>query len=71
MILRPPETANSCPVCQRRSDRIHSWYRRRLSDLPWKSIPVPIEFQVPRVFCKSDGCLQRIFTERLPKTAPR
>jgi transposase len=71
MVLRPAGTANSCPVCQRRSDRIHSWYRRRLNDLPWEGIPVRIELQVRRFFCGSDGCPQRIFTERLPKTASR
>jgi len=71
MVLRPAGTANNCPVCQRRSDRIHSWYRRRLSDLPREGIPVCIELQVRRFFCVSDGCPQRIFSERLPKTPPR
>jgi transposase len=71
MILRPAGTGGRCPVCQRRSDRIHSWYRRRLSDLPWEGIPVCIELHVRRFFCGSDGCPQRIFTERLPKTARR
>jgi len=71
MVLRPGETDGSCPLCERRSDRIHSWYRRRLRDLPWEGIPVRIELRVRRFFCDSDSCPQRIFTERLPKTAPR
>jgi len=69
MVLRPAGANGSCPVCQRRSDRIHSWYRRRLHDLPWEGIPVRIELQVRRFFYDADGCPQRIFTERLPKTA--
>jgi transposase len=71
MLLRPARTDGGCPVCQRGSDRIHSWYRRRLLDLPWEGIPVRIELQVRRFFCDSDDCPQRIFTERLPQTAPR
>lgn len=71
MVLRPAGTEGSCPLCRRRFDRIHSWYRRRLRDLPWEGIPVRIELRVRRFFCDSDRCAQRIFTERLPKTAPR
>ncbi len=71
MVLRPTEKSSRCPACRRRSERIHSWYRRRLCDLPWEGIPVGIELQVRRFFCDSDDCPQRIFTERLAKTAPR
>ena len=71
MVLRPARERSCCPACQRRSDRIHSWYCRRLRDLPWEGIPVRIELRVRRFFCDSDDCSQRIFTERMPKTAPR
>ena len=71
MVLRPAREASSCPLCQRRSDRIHSWYQRRLRDLPWEGIPVRIELRVRRFFCDSGGCPQRIFTEQLAKSAPR
>jgi transposase len=71
MVLRPAQEQSCCPACHSRSDRIHSWYCRRLCDLPWEGIPVRIELQVRRFFCGSDGCPQRIFTEQLPKTAPR
>ena len=54
MVLRPAGADGSCPVCQRRSDRIHSWYHRRLHDLPWEGIPVRIELQVRRFFCDSN-----------------
>jgi transposase len=71
MVLRPARERSCCPACHRRSDRIHSWYRRRLRDLPWEGIPVRIELRVRRFFCDSDGCPQRIFTEQLSQTAPR
>jgi len=59
-----------CPECGRSSRRVHSWYQRRLSDLPWEGIPVRIELRVRRLFCDNDECGQRIFTERLAETAP-
>jgi len=71
MVLRPSRDQSHCPACHRPSSRIHSWYRRRLSDLPWEGIEVRIELRVRRFFCDADVCPQRIFTEQLSKTAPR
>jgi len=70
MLLRPVATGSSCPMCRRTCRRVHSWYRRRLSDLPWECIPVRIDLRVRRFFCDAVDCGQRIFTERLPETAP-
>lgn len=55
-----------CPLCGKRSGRIHSWYTRTLSDLPWQGVPVTISLQVKRFFCDGDFCERRIFSERLP-----
>ena len=71
MVLRPAAKGSCCPACQRISRRTHSWYSRRLGDLPWEGIAVSIELHVRRFFCANDGCGQRIFTERLARTAPR
>ena len=68
MVLRATGEASHCPGCRQESRRIHSRYRRRLSDLPWKGIPVRIELRVRRFFCDREDCGQQIFTERLPKT---
>ncbi len=35
MVLRATGEAGYCPECRQESQRIHSRYRRRLSDLPW------------------------------------
>ena len=35
MVLRAAGKGQTCPVCQRRTAKIHSRYRRHLSDLPW------------------------------------
>jgi transposase len=71
MVLRPAGEESCCPICGRRSRRVHSRYRRRLSDLPWEGIPVRIELGVRRFFCSGDDCGQKIFTEHLPNTVQR
>ncbi len=71
MVLRATGEASHCPECRQESRRIHSRYRRRLSDLPWEGLPVRIELRVRRFFCDSEDCGQQIFTERLPKTVQR
>jgi transposase len=58
-----------CPGCARFSSRIHSYYERRLADLPWNGIPVEVRLRTRRFFCNTDDCAWHIFTERLPETA--
>ena len=55
-----------CPVCTRRSARVHSRYTRTLSDLPWQGIPVTVCLHAKRFFCDEDSCEREIFAERLP-----
>ncbi len=71
MVLRPAGEQSRSPCCHGQSYRIHSWYRRRLRDLPWEGIAVGIELCVRRFFCDAEDCPRRIFTEPLGKTAPR
>lgn len=55
-----------CPLCHRRSARIHSRYVREVADLPWMGCAVRLELHVRRFFCANPECTRRIFTERLP-----
>ncbi len=71
MTLRPTSAESCCPACGKTSRRIHSHYRRCLSDLPWEGIPVRIELRVRRFFCDNNDCGQQIYTEPLPKTVRR
>src|SRR5690242_10051168 len=59
-----------CPLCGRRSKRVHSQYERTLADLPWSMYAVTIRLRVRRLFCRNARCERRIFTERLPGIAP-
>jgi transposase len=59
-----------CPLCQRRSKRVHSRYRRTIADLPWNGWCVSIEACVRRFWCRRPRCPRRIFCERLPPLVP-
>ena len=55
-----------CPLCHRRSARIHSRYARAVADLLWMGCTVHLELHVRRFFCTTSECVRQIFTERLP-----
>ncbi len=58
-----------CPLCGKRSARVHSRYARTLADLPWQGIPVTVRLRVRRFFCDHKDCNRTIFAERLPGLA--
>jgi transposase len=58
-----------CPLCGKRSARVHSRYARTLADLPWQGIPVTVRLRVRRFFCDHKDCTRAIFAERLPGLA--
>jgi hypothetical protein len=69
--LRACQTFSVCPSCAGRSSRVHSRYRRKISDLPWEGVPVEILLQARKFFCDQERCSRRIFTEKLPGTVER
>jgi transposase len=58
-----------CPVCLAVSHRIHSQYRRKLSDLSWANFRVTLQLNVRKFFCINPRCLRRIFAERITDVA--
>lgn len=63
-------TANAvdsvCPICNQKTNKVHSRYNRHLADLPWADVPVSICLEVRRFFCRNESCPRAIFCERLP-----
>lgn len=59
----------ACPLCHRRSRRVHSWYWRTLTDLPANGRPVSLRVSVRRFVCQTDRCQRRIFAEPLTDLA--
>lgn len=63
------ETAQ-CPHCQKYSNRIHSYYRRRPTDLPCMGYMVQLKLNVPRFFCDNVTCPHRTFAARFSALLP-
>jgi transposase len=55
-----------CPLCSRRSNRIHSRYQRTIRDLPCFGTPVVLHLRLRRFVCRNHRCRRHIFCERLP-----
>jgi len=62
---RPLSPTAICPACGTASARIHSRYRRTLTDLPSQGRRVVLTVCARRFRCVLSGCRQQIFAERL------
>jgi len=58
-----------CPSCGTVSRRVHSHYRRRITDLPLSGRVVQLAVIARRFRCDAVLCRQQIFTERFPEGA--
>lgn len=67
--LHARQATARCPLCGRRSKRVHSRYGRTLADLPWGEYAVTIRLSIRRLFCDNAQCERRLFAERLPGLA--
>ena len=67
--VRPTSDTNLCPGCGASSRRIHSRYRRCLSDLPLAGRTVRLVVVARRFRCDAVLCSRRIFTERFVNDA--
>ncbi len=61
---RSPAGDGICPSCGGRSRRVHSHYRRALTDLPCAGRVLRISLMVRRFRCTMAACPARIFAER-------
>ena len=50
VMVRSSAASGPCPGCRAPSKRIHSRYRRRLSDLPWAGRSVQFVLLAPRFY---------------------
>ena len=68
IVTRPLSTGAACPICGTMSARIHSRYRRLLTDLPSQGRRVLVTIGARRFRCIATDCPRRIFAERLETT---
>ena len=55
-----------CPLCGRRSVRVHGRYWRLLADRPCAGQQVTLRLHVRRFVCRTAACPRTIFAERFP-----
>ena len=64
-----PRMLVCCPQCGFPSHRLHSRYKRTLSDLPWQGRPATIQIAARRFRCVNAACGRKTFTEQLGAVA--
>jgi transposase len=57
-------SSSICPLCGHESNKIHSFYHRRITDLPTGGKKVSVQLQASKFFCLNSDCVRKIFTER-------
>jgi transposase len=67
LVVRATRQQAECPRCHRPSSRVHSYYTRRVADLPWHGVAVRLRLRTRRFRCKNSLCTKRVFCERLPR----
>jgi transposase len=67
LVVKATRREAECPRCHRLSTRAHSYYARRVADLPWHGVAVRLDLLTRRFRCKNSLCTKRVFCERLPR----
>src|SRR5215208_2117905 len=67
LVVKATHPRPECPRCHRPSTRVHSYYTRRVADLPWHGVSVRLELRTRRFRCRNSLCTKRVFCERLPR----
>ncbi len=70
LALHPRRKRSRCPNCGGRV-LLHSYYQRRLRDLPSFGHSVVAQLRVRRLRCCSGPCGRKIFTEQIPAVAKK
>lgn len=58
------KTQGTCPACQVNSQKLHSYYKRKIKDLPAFDQKVSLHVRAKKWYCANIACTRKIFTER-------
>jgi transposase len=67
LVVTATQPRPECPRCHHPSTRVHSYYTRRVADLPWHGVAVRLDLHTRRFRCRNSLCTKRVFCERLPR----
>ena len=65
IVARGLDRGEPCPDCGKRSQAVHSRYRRHPADLPSLGRAVRVSLRVRRFSCRNADCTRRTFAERV------
>ncbi len=71
IVARSAASKGRCPDCRRSSRRVHSYYARRVRDLPIQGKSVCLQLRVRRFRCLNRTCPRRTFAESISALAPK
>jgi transposase len=54
----------TCPLCQRASSKVHSYYQRKVGDLPISGKTVKLYISTRKFFCREESCPRKVFAVR-------
>ena len=60
-----------CPFCQLESHRVHSWYIKKVQDLPIQGKKVLLLIKRRKMLCDNPECSHRTFVERFNLVEPK
>lgn len=58
------QLGSNCPLCNELSSRIHSYYTRRIMDLPMIGSQTLLILNTRKFYCLNINCIRKVFTER-------
>jgi len=61
--VRSKKSTAKCPYCGQMTDKVHSYYLRKLQDLPIQSKKVKLHIKRRKYFCANKECIHRTFAE--------
>lgn len=64
------EPRSRCHLCGHSSSRVHSWYFRAVSDLPWHGVSMVLKVHARRFFCDEAACGLPLQGSRRTPTSP-
>jgi transposase len=61
------QPGSNCPECNDLSSRIHSYYTRKIMDLPMVGSQTWLILNARKFYCLNVSCIRKVFAERFPE----
>jgi transposase len=62
--VKSKQLGSNCPLCNELSSRVHSYYARRIMDLPMVGCQTLLILNTRKFYCLNTNCIRKVFAER-------